>query len=467
MAQGKPKLISKKTGEVSAYHDSAIFYTIKGCSVDKKQEGLPNEPYGIIPSHYNNPFTLSFDESELTVSIAPGILHVYGRQVELTETTEVYDFHSTVESQLMYCTVFIEISLEDMTAQVARLKIDIAGAGYKNFDANMIRDNLHQLGHGVFQAPIARFKYNPTATTHFSDAEIVMPTLEGEARGAVREIRITDEINGVPLDEIANLNTSLNFNNWKRASNVDALARYNAQANHNENTGGYSVATTAEKLGNTAINSSLTNVFTVKRYTVISLSTWFGTYVDQSTRLSNIDTSKIHAIRLWFSKNSFKVKVGVDIWNLWHGFQWARQYTFTETVARPTFDERWIKASTNLCLWFHYQWDGHNVVKTMGFGTQQQYNNDHSVEGNALQVYYGQESWYGDSSYYGSTKYKYMDISVEIGSNQIRFNFTGHGYSRETENPFYGKFRFAPLEATEDMGVLYMDIIYKGDVRLQ
>lgn len=467
MAQGKPKLISKKTGEVSAYHDSAIFYTIKGCSVDKKQEGLPNEPYGIIPSHYNNPFALSFDESELTVSIAPGILHVYGRQVELTETTEVYDFHSTVESQLMYCTVFIEISLEDMTAQVARLKIDIAGAGYKNFDANMIRDNLHQLGHGVFQAPIARFKYNPTTTTHFSNAEIVMPTLEGEARGAVREIRITDKINGVPLDEIANLNTSLNFNNWKRASNVDALARYNAQANHNENTGGYSVAATAAKLGNTAINSSLTNVFTVKRYMVISLSTWFGTNVNQSTRLSNIDTSKIHAIRLWFSKNSFKVKVGVDIWNLWHGFKWARQYTFTETVARPTFDERWIKASTNLCLWFHYQWDGHNVVKTMGFGTQQQYNNDLSVEGNALQVYYGQESWTGDSSYYGSTKHKYMDINVEIGSDQIRFNFTGHGYSRETENPFYGKFRFAPLEATEDMGQLYMDIIYKGDVRLQ
>ena len=121
-------LLSKETGEISAYHDSALFFTLKGNSVDHGQEGLPAEPYGIVKSKYSNPFSLVFDEDELTVSINPGILHVYGRQVELTEQVEAYDFHSTVESQLMYCTIYVEVSLEDMTMQIARLKIDIAGS---------------------------------------------------------------------------------------------------------------------------------------------------------------------------------------------------------------------------------------------------------------------------------------------------------------------------------------------------
>ena len=314
------KLVSKENGEVSAYHDSSIFFAIKGCSVDKKQEGLPTEPYGIIPSHYENPFTLEFNEEDLTVLIKPGILHVYGRQVELTEAVVVYDFHSTVESQLMYCTIYIEIGLEDMTLQNARLKIDIAGAGYKNFDANMTRDNLYRLDHGVFQAPIARFQYAPSATPHFSNGEIVMPTLEGESREAVREINYNGKINDVPCSDLweqENPGTHQGrtgiFKQWSKASNEAALAIYKSIPGHNENTGGYSIAAEGEKFGDTethettAINSSLTGVLSVNRINLGKLGNMGGSSYSYSKTI-RIDRSQIQYVR-FYTTGSFKAKI--------------------------------------------------------------------------------------------------------------------------------------------------------------
>jgi len=466
-----PVLISKKTGEVSAYHDSAIFFTIKGSSVDTKQEGLPVEPYGIITSHYQNPFSLAFDENELTVSINPGILHVYGRQVELTEAVEVYDFHSTIESQLMYCTVYIEINLADMTRQIARLKIDIAGAAYKNFDSSMTRDNLHQLDHGVFQAPIARFQYAPTGSPHFSNSEIVMPLLDGETREATRDIRITDRINNIPLDEIANLNTQLNFHNWKKASNVEALAKYMAQPGHTTLSGGYSVAAGAEKLGDTvthettAINSSLTGVCTVKRIKVTSLGKWFGSSSTVET-VVNGDTTKIQAIRIWFNKSAFTAKVNYQRKYLMTGWQWKDQYPDSVTCKLNPDGERWIgRENKRFCL-YYYHWfyvisgAGWHSEEGLNFGTYEDFQASVGTE--------DAPNWStGSTSIYSiNTKRRFMDVYLTVERDKIRFKFEGRGYGSELYEFLDGWWRWCPLQDISDAGDLYIDVIYKGDVRL-
>ncbi len=470
------KLISKTTGEVSAYHDSAVFFAIKGHSVDRQQEGLPLEPYGIIPSKYDNPFSLEFDETNLTVSIKPGILQVYGRQVELDQAVEVYDFHSTVESQLMYCTIFIEIGLEDMTLQVAKLKIDIAGAGYKNFDANATRDNLYKLNHGVFQAPIIRFQYAPSAETHFTDETLIMPILEVEAREAVREITLDGKINGVDCEDLWSIayDPALGANKspfkyWLKAENVDALAAYKAASTHTAITAGYSVAATAEALGDTdthdttAISSSLTGVLTVVRKKVINLGTWFGTNANNEVLL-NVNTSKLQLIRIHFTKKSFTAKVNYQRKYLFTGWQWQDQYPDSVTITLVPDAERWVSGSQRFCL-YYYHWfyviagAGWHSEEGMKFGTYEEFQAQQQTED-------GPNWSQGSTSMYSiNTKRRFMDVYLTKESGGLRFKFEGRGYGAESYEFLEGWWRWCPLQDVTDAGDMYVNLIYKGDVR--
>ena len=440
------RLVSKETGEVSAYHDSAIFFATKGHSVDKKQEGLPLEPYGIIPSHYNDPFTLSFDESDLTVSIAPGILHVYGRQVELTETTGVYDFHSTVESQLMYCTVYIEISLEDMTLQTARLKIDIAGAGFKNFDANMTRDNLHQLDHGVFQAPIARFKYAPTGNPHFSDAEIIMPTLEREAREAVREINYNGKINGVDCEDLWEQQGN-RFKQWIKASNVAALARYKAGSTHNEYAGGYSVATGGEKFGDTdthqttAIDSSMTGVLSVKRHNLGKLGNMGGSGYSYSIKIK-IDKSKLQYVR-FYTTGSFKAKIKNT---------WTSSFFGLGGESTQPENENYIEAPDTEHQHGLSHWP-YDIETFHRFQGAEEWLQLPAVGSTLTLIYYYQNTltWVTDSVYYDYWKFGYVKESNwgSISGTENKWNSNTSGSSTAKRKLAFVKFKVNSNEELE------------------
>ena len=197
----RPKLVTKEGGIVVSYHDASLFYATKGDGIDKLQESIPDTPYGIINSKYGqHSLELRFDEEELTCYIKPGVFHVYGRQIEITEELEVYDFHATVESRKMFCTVYAEISLEDYTHQMVSIKLDIAGASFKNFKVTGIQDDLYKLDHGVFQVPLARFSYTPVAETHFQDSARVIPLLPDGARNNAKSL--IGNINGVPISTL-------------------------------------------------------------------------------------------------------------------------------------------------------------------------------------------------------------------------------------------------------------------------
>lgn len=499
------KLVSKENGEVSAYHDSSIFFAIKGCSVDKKQEGLPTEPYGIIPSHYENPFTLEFDEEDLTVSIKPGILHVYGRQVELTEAVEVYDFHSTVESQLMYCTIYIEIGLEDMTLQTARLKIDIAGAGYKNFDANMTRDNLYRLDHGVFQAPIARFQYAPSATPHFSNGEIVMPTLEGESREAVREINYNGKINDVPCSDLWEQENPAThqgrtgiFKQWSKASNEAALAIYKSIPGHNENTGGYSIAAQGEKFGDTethettAINSSLTGVLSVNRINLGKLGNMGGSSYSYSKKI-RIDRSQIQYVR-FYTTGSFKAKIKNS---------WTSSFFGLGGSSTQPENDNWIEAPDTEHQHGLSHWP-YDIEQFHRFAGAEEWLTLPAVGGTLTLIYYYQNTlcWVDPDSgvYYDYWKFGYVKESNwgSISGTENKWNSNTMGSSTAKRKLAFIKFKVKSeteleIEITSNTesyyegweGLIYywntihqlsdfkdntlegkIDIVYKGDVRL-
>lgn len=473
-----PILKSKKTGEIRAYHDSALFYTIKGNSIDRKQEGLPPEPYGIIVSHYNNPFDLSFNEDDLTVSIGPGILHVYGRQIELTEEVEVYDFHSTLESQIMFCTVYVEVNLADMTRQMARLKIDIAGSAYKNFDSSMTRDNLHVLDHGVFQAPIARFQYSPMSNPHFSNKTLVMPIHEIATRESVQELNMTDHINNTLISELAEKDETgiaaiKQYFKFKKASNQAATEAYNSLFPHSnpEGTAGYNSAKEAEKFGNatnhdtTSINANLAGVLTVKRIKVTSLGTWFGSEVNYELDIKG-DTSKIQAIRLHFSKDKFAAEINYQRKYLFTGWQWQDQYATKKTCILNPNGERWFgRENKKFCLYYYHYfvlnpYIGYLAYEELEFGTYENFQNAMGTE--------DAPNWAtgSTSSMSISTKRRFMDVDLTIESNKINLKFQGHGYSGDFYEFLQGWYRWCPLQNIEDAGDLYLDIIYKGDVRL-
>lgn len=315
--ENRPVLITKKSGIVVSYHDAAIFYATKGNAVDKTQESYPDVPYGIILGHYNevDALNLRFDEDELKVYLKPGIFQVYGRQVEITEEIEVFDFHTTVESTKMYCTVYAELDLEDYTNQIVKIKINIAGAGFYNLTANGEQNNLYELNHGVFQAPIARFTYVPSAETHFGNAQRIMPITDDESVNTARDFDITKaKFNNKRLNEL--LDVSGSTPKWFKADNTEALRNYLETPNHSTSTPGYCKAKEATAIGNNRIDQNLTGVFTIKSHELGAIGN-LGSAGHSFDKTFDINRYKAAKIRFRLTGN-FKAKMYKKSWVIFH-----------------------------------------------------------------------------------------------------------------------------------------------------
>lgn len=314
--KNRPTLITKNKGIVVSYHDAAIFYATKGDGVDLKQESLPNTPYGILRSKYpsDDALTLRFDENTLKVYLRPGVLHVYGRQVEIDSEVEVFDFHSTVESAKMYCTVFIEMGFEDYTNQMAKVRINIAGANFLNFTSEGKQDNLYELDHGVYQAPIARFTYTPISERHFDNNLRLIPVLDDESVNSAEDIPMTGTINQVAMDALLENKQGTTTGKWMRASNRDALENYKSSPKHDSSTPGYSSAKEVEKLGGETIDANLSGLYSVQTITLGSIGN-LGASGHTYDKTFKFDRSKAEKIRLRFDGN-FQAKMTKRSWTV-------------------------------------------------------------------------------------------------------------------------------------------------------
>lgn len=333
---GRTYLVTKKGIEVTAYLDSALYHNGLGGGNEVIQSATRLVPYGILPNRYTNPFALVFDSVEKTAEIKPGVMVIYGRQIELTQQTLVYDFHSTSESVQIYCTVFMNLNLEDFTNETASILIVMNGAGYKDFKQDMLQDNVYKKRHGVYQAPIARFIYTP-ATGEFSDYTATLPVLQEGTRRTANYLSLESKLNGVKLGTLGGLGnqTSLIENNihysfiWNKASNVDALADYNLRAAR-ENLWGkkqahYSLAKEAVAFGtagySVAIDQYLTGIATAVRDEPYTPNNRFGTE-DTIKTFIKYDATKIKKVLIYFDGCPCKADVVEQQKFLLNGYNW-------------------------------------------------------------------------------------------------------------------------------------------------
>lgn len=468
----RPKLVTKAGGVVVSYHDASLFYATKGDGVDKLQESMPDTPYGIINSKYGqHSLELRFDEEELTCYIKPGVFHVYGRQIEITEELEVYDFHATVESRKMFCTVYAEISLEDYTHQMVSIKLDIAGASFKNFRASGTQDDLYKLDHGVFQVPLARFTYTPVAETHFQDSARVIPFLADETRNNAKNL--IGNINNVPISTLMEMRLGVDnttTGKFEKASNVAALQIYNSDPNHKPGSGGYSVAQIAQKFGigpnaNT-IDAALTNIYTTKRGPTISLS-GIGTYKFTRTYSMSVDYSHIEKMRVGFSKG--KITAGMNA--MWKGlftwWSWGVNHAWT-LECNLSNSETWRTNSQGfsfeLLFWVlidEYSGSRNNriIVSDRAYYNQFNYSEDLPTSHGGDVYNLRGKRIYGKFKFEPNVSAKTLRVTIESYGDGPVFNTDPLGWGEKQEY-------MQALHDESDAGNLVLDFIYKGDVKV-
>lgn len=258
------EFLYSKSSQVKAYHDSAIFYIGKG-------NNFNDVPYGIIRSNLSkSPFKLTY--KGLNVYMDYGMLSVYGRQVEIipstilnlnneleedisTEPNKILidDFRAETAYENLYVNVFIEVNLNDMTNQFARIYLSKRGGNYlQPSELTRYQNNLYKYDNGIYRVPLVHFQYHPkNSQTPFDDFGYDAPIFDDESRSIVNNVRGTDLINGQKVQgELFNEKEFLG-----KANNKASLDIYNRQSASNKtdenrkNAIGYSFAKEAERFG--------------------------------------------------------------------------------------------------------------------------------------------------------------------------------------------------------------------------
>lgn len=464
----RPYLLTKENMKIKAYIDSAVFHLGKGNGNEKVGSAINEVPYGIIDSTYSNPFELTFNTTNKTVSINPGILTCYGIQVELTALTQVFDFHSTTIAVQMFCTVYLTVNFEDYTNQKCSLELDISGGGYKNFKIAMSQDNLYQLGHGVYHLPIARFIYTPAGGT-FSDYSLLIPLLENETRGTL--INLTDDTNVGGSQKLSTLKVledeKTKFNN---ASNVDALATYNSFGTLKNSDPGYSIAKIANAFGpkgnSTPIDSELTGLYTVKRVKLFDFDSSIAqSDVTNIDRVFSNDVEHIKWIRFYFKNVKFKAKFKYETWVIPWGM--GTSYKKTADIGSTTNDiyfEMIVKGSD-------LKTDGNvpesQIIKFYGCLDWE--------DGQFLEVTttYGSEDSFFDprtSPYAWATsgQHRYLDIYPYVADGKLKIKMRSYDGSGTLTQWIVipvdaWNYIYRTLTEVYASGSLMADIIYVGD----
>ena len=484
------KLVTKKGAIVSAYLDTALFYATKGNGVETEFNGsLKKVPYGIIDDIDANPFELEFDSETKKVYMNPGEAHIYGRQIRLTERTEIFDFHNTSESVKLYCTVFFNLDLDDFTQQRVSIAIDLTGAKFKDFSDSMVQDNVYELGHGIFQAPISIFNYTP-ATGTFSNYQRIMPILKAEERDFVANLPLDATINkSIKVsDRVTIENGKFKFNH---ASNVDALNRYIARGYKGKSDEDYSLCAGATSIGGTTITSDIANVWTTKRYELGSLGNMGGSSYSFKKELT-IDKS--HAQRLrFYTTGTFKAKIKKTWTSSFFGLGGDKTYPENENYIEAPYTEHQHGLS-------HYPYSIDVFHRSRSVDDWFSLPN---VGSTLTLIYYYQETlrWLTDSGVYTdywkfaickdsdwssvsgtendtcdnssgvkTAKRKLAFIKIKVVSNtklEITIESNSEGKSEGWDGIIYFWNTLHQLSDFKDNTLKgYIDILYKGDVRL-
>lgn len=117
--------------DVTAYQDTVIYNLIKGVN-------------GVFPG-IGNMFALSYNLTNMNLTIHSGMGMIYGRQFEIAEGEEIVWDWSALSGQ-KYISIYIEIDLRDSTSEIATFKSIYSDTWYPEITPG---DNLIENNTGV------------------------------------------------------------------------------------------------------------------------------------------------------------------------------------------------------------------------------------------------------------------------------------------------------------------------------
>lgn len=454
------ELASKKGRIVTAYNDTVIFHATKGDDTNSR-------PYGIVQSKYSNPFGISYDSGTREITLNPGIISIYGRQIELNEPIILDILNGALNSNKIYFIIYIELDITDFLNQRVMLLADYSNRGYTNFNNTKDQNNLYKMEAGIFKAPIRRFIFNPgaaEANNVFVDEGLACEIYDDECVSCSESIKLDGTINNIQLNNLFTFEGGkLKANS---ANNFSALQKYKAKTTFKNTTPGYSIASETEKIGigddATQIPSDLYNVYTVNRFTLCSLDNigngeWTKGYEYK------IQASKLQKLKICFSKKSFTSHLREQYCGLFSGYKWKDSGVDTDVTCNLVDMEKWSPIQGSFDLYFWVKW--HDV--SFNFHEKDIMITEKSEFDACTYPENRVGSNGGDAeNTYGKRIYGIIQFLFSGDTLFVTITSYGHGptYGTSLFNAADG--RLDALRNTTNRGNILIDCIYKGDVRL-
>lgn len=475
MPQTGVNFVNKKGTKVLAYFDTVIFYNGKGNgkieSQDKIDPSSEKAPFGLIKTGNTQPFQVEFDLTNPVVYLNPGMLSVYGRQVQLKEKIKVHDFHQDSLASDNYCTLYIEINLSDILNQTVRVVLTSSANGYEyDYGVNgSNRDNLYKYNNGIYRVPIAQFKYIPMDSNPFSDLKYLIQDFDMGARESVINLSDNSSITGkkvvneVFTKENINGKASLRFNGI--ADNKKALEAYENEKSHTKNSAGYSWARQSLGFGGIKINSSLSNLITIKRVKLSDIYSGFATKSMNGKRTyCGIDWAHLKKIRLWFTSANFKAKINYQAKEVksFGGIVYSSADANMRFLYRDHYP-RIVDNKIKIALYGSYStWGWGGMEVDLSIMDQPP---DYSTDDSGRWDGYLQTVGTPLAGWQGST-HPFMFMTIEGNYASFKTFGTTKEYSTWLGGLSWAWYIYKDIEITNAAGALYADFIYQGDVNI-
>lgn len=473
MAQTGVNFVNQKGVKVLAYSDTVIFYNGKGNgrleSQDKIDSSSEIAPFGLIRTGNIQPFQVEFDSVNLVVYLNPGMLSVYGRQIQLKEKIKVHDFHKDSLASDNYCTLYIEVNLSDILNQTARVVLTSSANGYEyDYGVNgSNRDNLYKYNNGIYRVPIAQFKFRPMDSNPFSSLKYLIQDFDMSARESARNLKEESTITGrkvlgyIFVKERINNKENLRFNGI--ADNKKALEAYENERVHDRYSVGYSWAKESGSFGGVRIGSDLSNLITIKRVKLSDIYSGFATAsMNGKMTYIGIDWAHLKKVRLWFTSANFKAKVHYQAKEV-KSFG-GIVYSSADANMDFLYDDyypRIIDNKIKIALYGSYStygWGGMEVKLNI-MDQPPDYNGEPTGTWDGYLQTVGQPL-----AGYQASVHPFMFLTID--GNYASFRTFGttkehSAYLGFVNNSWY---IYKDIEITNAAGALYADFIYQGDV---
>lgn len=182
---------------IDPYEDSIVHNSMRGDHFEQIWRG------GVLQG-----INYSIDSAERCIFIEPGYGMIYGREFEITET---YCFDLGLVTGVKYCVIYIEIDLQNVTANKIEVKLQYAGSNYPDVSS----EDLIEVKTGIARMPLYKFIYRAESknSEFITNVQPMFYSYEPGTYEHARALEADAKLNGRTISNLLHYNAD----RWKNA----------------------------------------------------------------------------------------------------------------------------------------------------------------------------------------------------------------------------------------------------------